>query len=148
VTVDQNNWGVTLKDITVPLVKTRSLKDVSILACIGLNKIHVTYHGNKDEEMRQDSSNHEENQRAPRSRSSKSNSESSDSPPRKPLEKELLKGSVFITLERRLGLLVAPGGPTKILRCPVPESPIWLPTPMKTRLSIHPVVQLPTTTEV
>jgi hypothetical protein len=50
VKVDENNWNVTLKDIQQPIVKVKAEIDISILECIGLNKIHMTYHGNESED--------------------------------------------------------------------------------------------------
>ncbi|PLW43690.1 hypothetical protein PCASD_08266 [Puccinia coronata f. sp. avenae] len=47
VTIDKNDWGVTVDDIQRPLVEVAAGPDKAILACLGLNKVHVTYHGNK-----------------------------------------------------------------------------------------------------
>ncbi|PLW06830.1 hypothetical protein PCANC_26962 [Puccinia coronata f. sp. avenae] len=47
VTIDKNDWGVTVDDIQRPLVDVAAGPDKAILACLGLNKVHVTYHGNE-----------------------------------------------------------------------------------------------------
>jgi hypothetical protein len=66
VMVDKNNWNVTLNNIQRPLVKVVAGVDISILACIGLNKIHMTYHGDKskpkDVNIHQDSNLGEDSQ--------------------------------------------------------------------------------------
>ncbi|PLW40579.1 hypothetical protein PCASD_07809 [Puccinia coronata f. sp. avenae] len=47
VKIDENDWNVTVNDIQRPLVGTLKGVNISILACLGLNKVHVTYHGNE-----------------------------------------------------------------------------------------------------
>ncbi|PLW34261.1 hypothetical protein PCASD_17908 [Puccinia coronata f. sp. avenae] len=47
VTIDENDWGVTVDNIQRPLVEVAAGPDKAILACLGLNKVHVTYHGNE-----------------------------------------------------------------------------------------------------
>jgi hypothetical protein len=47
VTINENDWNVTVNNIQRPLVKTIKGVKISILACLGLNKVHVTYHGNE-----------------------------------------------------------------------------------------------------
>ncbi|KAA1112708.1 hypothetical protein PGT21_007083 [Puccinia graminis f. sp. tritici] len=42
--IDQNDWNIVPSDLYRPLVKISAGMDTVILACLGLNKIHVTYH--------------------------------------------------------------------------------------------------------
>ncbi|PLW22536.1 hypothetical protein PCASD_16156 [Puccinia coronata f. sp. avenae] len=49
VRIDPNDWNVTLADIQRPLEELRGGEDLSVLACLGLNKIHMTYGDIADE---------------------------------------------------------------------------------------------------
>ncbi|PLW53635.1 hypothetical protein PCANC_04320 [Puccinia coronata f. sp. avenae] len=49
VRIDPNDWNVTLADIQRPLEELRGGEDLAVLACLGLNKIHMTYGNIADE---------------------------------------------------------------------------------------------------
>ncbi|KAA1087258.1 hypothetical protein PGT21_027293 [Puccinia graminis f. sp. tritici] len=44
VRIDENDWNIEPSDLCKPLVQIKGGTDVAILACLGLNKIHLTYH--------------------------------------------------------------------------------------------------------